>query len=385
MTPVAIIWLCAAVTAASGATITVLVRRRNREGRNGTRVVVGQLTAHVCLEGLILRRLGSCKLSRKELLALLRNLGVLCLDALSCESVQDSPGVLILVVYDVPGRVLHGVPGLAGLGSQIVVDALDSRPGLAAAILLLHLHRKELLHESGLLICAADLGGHESVTHGLLDAVDELLLFFDDDIPEDVAAKRIAEGFRAIATSIRGTRLKSRPAASYKGWMLAGLPTPKTTDDDNFDNVEDTMRKIINGSRYSTDTAKKIAHWESDQDYTSFTHCEETLYRTKAGKWFIHGTGNAATVYAVRRGDGWTAPGEQIVPLSEEVARIWVLEHLGEEQCDAIFGTGSEDTKDVQATVYIPGPLAEKMAARIDAEQCNRNELILQALREYLK
>ena len=145
------------------------------------------------------------------------------------------------------------------------------------------------------------------------------------------------------------------------------------------------MRKKINGSRYDTDTAKKMAHWESDQDYTSFTHCEETLYHTKAGKWFIHGTGNAATVYAVRRGDGWTAPGEKIVPLSEEVARSWVLEHLGEEQCDAIFGTGSEDTKDVQATVYIPGKLAEKMAARIDAEQCSRNELILQALREYLK
>lgn len=202
---------------------------------------------------------------------------------------------------------------------------------------------------------------------------------------EDVAAKRIAEGFKAIATSIRGTRLKSRPVTSYKGWQLAGLPTPKMTDDDNFDNTEDTMRKKINGSRYDTDTAKKMAHWESDQDYTSFTHCEETLYRTKAGKWFIHGTGNAATVYAVRRGDGWTAPGEQIVPLSEEVARSWVLEHLGEEQCDAIFGTGSEDAKDVQATVYIPGPLAEKMAARIDAEQCSRNELILQALREYLK
>jgi hypothetical protein len=211
------------------------------------------------------------------------------------------------------------------------------------------------------------------------------LLFFDEDVPEDVAAKRIAAGFRAVATSIRGTRSRSRSASSYKGWMLAGLPTPKTADDDNFDNTEDTMRKIINGSRYDTDTAKKMAHWESDQDYTGLTHCEETLYRTKAGKWFIHGTGNAATVYAVRRGDEWTAPGEQIVPLSEEVARIWVLEHLGEEQRDAIFGTGSEDTKDVQATVYIPGPLAEKMAARIDAEQCNRNELILQALREYLK
>ena len=73
------------------------------------------------------------------------------------------------------------------------------------------------------------------------------------------------------------------------------------------------------------------------------------------------------------------------VPLSEEVARSWVLEHLGEEQCDAIFGTGSEDAKDVQATVYIPGKLAEKMAARIDAEQCSRNELILRALQEYIK
>ena len=39
-----------------------------------------------------------------------------------------------------------------------------------------------------------------------------------------------------------------------------------------------------------------------------------------------------------------------------------MLEHLGEEQCDAIFGTGSEDAKDVQATVYIPGKLTEKMA-----------------------
>lgn len=145
------------------------------------------------------------------------------------------------------------------------------------------------------------------------------------------------------------------------------------------------MRKIINGSRYSTDTAKKIAHWESDQDYTCFTHCEETLYRTKAGKWFIHGTGNSATVYSVRRSDGWAVPGEQIVPLSDEVAQNWALERLGEEQRDAIFGTGSEGENDVQATIYIPGPLAEKMTARIDTEQCSRNELILRALREYLK
>ena len=86
-----------------------------------------------------------------------------------------------------------------------------------------------------------DPDGNTHKAVNLLDwARQNHLLFFDDDIPEDVAAKRIAAGFRAIATSIRGTRLKSRPASSYKGWQLAGLPTPKTADDDNFDNTEDT-------------------------------------------------------------------------------------------------------------------------------------------------
>mgnify|MGYP000990626397 CR=1 FL=1 len=86
-----------------------------------------------------------------------------------------------------------------------------------------------------------DPDGNTHKAVNLLDwARQNHLLFFDDGIPEDVAAKRIAAGFRAIATSIRGTRLKSRPASSYKGWQLAGLPTPKTADDDNFDNTEDT-------------------------------------------------------------------------------------------------------------------------------------------------
>ena len=227
MTPVAIIWLCAAVTAASGATVTVLVRRRNREGRNGTRVVVGQLTAHVCLEGLILRRLGSCKLSRKELLALLRDLGVLCLDALSCESVQDSPGVLVLVVYDVPGRVLHGVPGLAGLGSQIVVDALDSRPGLTAAVLLLHLHCRELLHECRLLICTANFGGHKAVTHGLLDAVDELCLLVETVTHTVVYAIDLAFDVGEVA----GQDVAIHDAGAGTGAIAAPVTAPAAEDE----------------------------------------------------------------------------------------------------------------------------------------------------------
>lgn len=55
------------------------------------------------------------------------------------------------------------------------------------------------------------------------------------------------------------------------------------------------MRKIINGARYDTDTAKKLGHWESGEDCREFSYYEESLYRTKAGKYFIHGAGNAAS------------------------------------------------------------------------------------------
>nr|DAK93668.1 MAG TPA: hypothetical protein [Caudoviricetes sp.] len=214
-----VIRLCAAAASATG------VRARcprvagciSRDGRRPQ--LVQQIVILGCLRG---RELG-----RKELLALLRNLGVLCLDALSCESVQDSPGVLVLVVYDVPGRVLHSVPGLAGLGSQIVVDALDSRPGLAAAILCLHLHSKQLLHESGLLICTADLGGHEAVTHGLLDAVDELCLLVEAVTHTVVYAIDLAFDVGEVA----GQDVAIHDAGAGTGAIAAPVTAPAAEDE----------------------------------------------------------------------------------------------------------------------------------------------------------
>lgn len=111
----------------------------------------------------------------------------------------------------------------------------------ASAALKLPAGQKGPQNREALVWRLIDPDGNTHKAVNLLDwARKNYLLFFDDDIPEDVAAKRIAAGFRAIATSIRGTRLKSRPASSYKGWQLAGLPTPKTADDNNFDNTEDT-------------------------------------------------------------------------------------------------------------------------------------------------
>lgn len=78
------------------------------------------------------------------------------------------------------------------------------------------------------------------------------------------------------------------------------------------------MTKVINGARYDTDRAHRLARWERDTN-DSADHMTETLYRTKAGKFFIHGEGGPNTRYASRSGGS----GEKIVPLTDSDAREW--------------------------------------------------------------
>ncbi len=144
------------------------------------------------------------------------------------------------------------------------------------------------------------------------------------------------------------------------------------------------MKKIINHVRYNTDTAKKLGSWQIDTE-SDLDRCEEALYRTKSGKFFIHGTGGPRTRYASPRGDGGWCSGEAIVPISEDAARQWAEKKLPADEYEMVFGEVSEDVNDIQATVYIPAALAAKLYARLDEENCSRNELILKALREYLK
>lgn len=88
------------------------------------------------------------------------------------------------------------------------------------------------------------------------------------------------------------------------------------------------MRKIIDGKRYDTETATEIASWGFG-NYGDFNRCEETLYRTKRGSWFIHGEGGARSKYARTVGQNEWSGGSAIEPLSEADAKAW-LERNGE-------------------------------------------------------
>lgn len=100
------------------------------------------------------------------------------------------------------------------------------------------------------------------------------------------------------------------------------------------------MKKVIRGHVYSTDTARKLANY-SHGEPADFDHIEEALYRTKAGTYFLHGQGGPLTKYAAESVAG-SAPGEKIIPLTEEQAKAWATGTLGESECNRIFGIAQE-------------------------------------------
>lgn len=165
-----------ASAAVAGTAISILIRSRNGESRNRAGVVVSELPAHIGFQRFILRSLTCGKLCGKKLLVLLGNLGILGLDALSGQSIKHRTRIGVLVFDDVPSAVLNGLARVASLRSEVVVYALNSLAGLAAAIRLLHLHGIQLLHKCGLLVCAADFSRHKALLHSVLHTVDQLCL-----------------------------------------------------------------------------------------------------------------------------------------------------------------------------------------------------------------
>lgn len=101
------------------------------------------------------------------------------------------------------------------------------------------------------------------------------------------------------------------------------------------------MNKIINGKRYSTDSAKEMAS-DSYSNYTDFHYWSETLYRKNTGEYFLHGEGGPMSRYAENIGQNQWTGGEKIIPLTVEAAQKWAEEHLTADEYESIFGEVEE-------------------------------------------
>lgn len=103
----------------------------------------------------------------------------------------------------------------------------------------------------------------------------------------------------------------------------------------------------------------------------------QDLYRTKAGKYFIHSYGNG---FPKQDGNwGW---GEEITPIAEDAAREWAEQYLDGNDYEAAFG---EVVEDARLNVLLPQELLDKLDARSAADGANRSEIVRTALRAYLE
>ena len=106
------------------------------------------------------------------------------------------------------------------------------------------------------------------------------------------------------------------------------------------------MKKYINGRVYDTSTAKKCG--EIDRGYrSSYDWYHEELYLKKTGEFFLWGEGHAASKYCTYCQGGGSDPGENIIPITYDVAKEWAEKHLEPDKYDEIFGEITENAESI--------------------------------------
>lgn len=133
------------------------------------------------------------------------------------------------------------------------------------------------------------------------------------------------------------------------------------------------MKKIIKQTLCDTATAEEIG----EARFENFT---EFLYRTKSGKYFIHGVGDASSRYASRDEDGNPIPGEDIVLLTNSAAADWIMDHYG--PVDSYY-RAKKGAKKEWATIRITAAAKEQIDELTEGKGMTISELISDALEAY--
>jgi hypothetical protein len=103
-----------------------------------------------------------------------------------------------------------------------------------------------------------------------------------------------------------------------------------------------SMKKVIEGKLYNTETAKSLGERHNTYDTGDFTYCMEELFQTKSGAYFLFGTGGPMSKYARACGNNNWSGSSVIQPMSPTAAREWAEEHLTADEYSEAFGEPEE-------------------------------------------
>lgn len=101
------------------------------------------------------------------------------------------------------------------------------------------------------------------------------------------------------------------------------------------------MRKIIDGRKYDTYTARLVGEWSFGR-YSDFNYIHEALYCKKTGEYFLYGEGGARSKYAECVSNNTWNEGCELIPYSLEEAKAWAMEYLSGDEYEAEFGEVEE-------------------------------------------
>ena len=148
------------------------------------------------------------------------------------QKVEDCAAVAVGVVDDVPRCGLDGVAGVAALRSHVIPELCRVGPLVAAALLGLHLHGSQLLHESRLLSCTGKLSLPKTVCHCHVGIVDELRL-----LVKSVAKALIyAVDLALDIGKVRGQHIAVDHAAAIAAVVAPAVAAPAAKNKQKQDN-----------------------------------------------------------------------------------------------------------------------------------------------------
>lgn len=101
------------------------------------------------------------------------------------------------------------------------------------------------------------------------------------------------------------------------------------------------MKKIINGRKYDTDTAKYLGEHQYSNK-RDFAYCLEILYVKRTGEYFIYGEGGPMSKYSKAIDMNSWSGGKDITPVNAEEAKRWAEKYLDADEYEEIFGEVDE-------------------------------------------
>lgn len=141
------------------------------------------------------------------------------------------------------------------------------------------------------------------------------------------------------------------------------------------------MKKVIEGRRYDTSKAVKIASWESGE---GDNYIREALYRKKrTHDFFLHCTGGAASRYSQAAGPGVWQPGECITPIPDDTAREWLKAHAPAEY-DRMYSKQDKHAEKHQAGFLLTDDTHNKLSEFARARRWSMSEALEYIINNYI-